>query len=463
MKRLMRGGASSMIVNQASKTSIQFIVTIYLSRVLDPSIYGNFALALVYIIIAETIRDFGFSNLAMQKQEYGHSDFSWNFWVLFIRGTALTVVILCFTAFTQNPPIGVEGSTLQNNLLILSFIPIISGLSMAYNVDLWRRNRILTLVLTDLSALVLSLLVIPILLHYQLKGLILPLQLVTYNLLLLLFRAVATRALPNNTLPKNIFRNLYRQPPFLGLMASLKVLASNLDSFLIGTLSGSYALGIYNRAYQMTYVPIQQLLESQTSLVINRSRNVSSTEFIDNLHRKLSPVVVFALAFACVNSKSVVVKLYGDNWIEVAIPFALLACSGIFRSLDYKLYWYQLTSDAHKLLLQLTAVKQIFTILGICLGVFYGLKGVCVGLLVSSIIGYAIEVYALIKKGILKSILNLKFDLVSTLLAFALCGVFALSYNSFFKNSNLGLIISFPLEFLIFWGFQRLVLSKIRL
>ena len=443
--------------NQICKAGIQFAVTIFLARVLTPDIFGAFYLALVYVIFAEMFRDFGISLVEMQRRHFTKQDFDRVFLVLSVRGFLISFLMI-ITAFLMGfSGLAFYTDKFQPSFLIMAMIPILSGISGVYNIELSRKNRFITLAWTDLCAFLFSLVTIPISLKLHLYSFVLPLQLLSYNILLAVFRVSVVRLTPYLHLDNFNFNTIIKQPMHFGVPNVFKALSTNIDTILIGNFLGIQTLGIYNRAYQMTYVPIQQLLESQSSFVVNRSRELEPYKVILNIHKRISPFLFLIYCFTIFHSHEIILVLYGKGWEQVSIPLQILAFAGIISSIEYKYYWLLITSESSKLIFRLGIFKNILTIGIVLMGFTFGLNGVCFSLVLSCFIGLISEIYLLSRNSILKIDGILMGDIVNVGIAFTLVWIFSFLITGSYLHVGEILLIQFLSICLLFLGIKLCV------
>lgn len=390
--------------NQVAKSITQFLLTIVLSRHISPEIYGIYTLSLVYVVFLEIVRDFGFSNLAMQRKDVSPEEFNNNFWILASRGALLSIAML-FVISIYNQVFGFHShETLRANLMILAFVPFFAGVSAAYNIFIWRNERFKLALGTDFISFFLAANIALFFLHFRFITVLLAFQLISYHIILIFIRVRCTKAYPSFRPPRYIFRDLYNHPPFLGILNLIKAVTANFDSLLIGNLIGAQSLGLYNRAFQMSQVPIQQALESQTYLVLQRSRFNEKIRTVTEVHFKLSVPTIFLLTIFAFNSHEIVIFLYGPQWSKAAYPLGLLSIVAIIRVIEYKAYWFLLTLEQHKLLLKINVLQQIVLVSGMSIGVIFGIQGLCFGLVITSFFSFLVQLYILRRRKVIESL-----------------------------------------------------------
>jgi PST family polysaccharide transporter len=458
VRRLEKVNASHLVLsNQIAKTTVQFLLTVILSRHLSPERYGAYAFALVYVVFLEIFRDFGFSSLAMQRKNIHPEEFNWSFWILAIRGMLLSTVMFMGTYLYDHLQRTVIHKEIVVNLAILAFVPFLAGLNAAYNIAIVKEDRILLAIGSDFFAFFLAAILACPLLLIGWSATLLSMQLVTYHLILLVTRVFRTGQYPSRKIPHGLLRNLYSLPPFLGFTSLVKAVSANIDSLLIGSFIGVHSLGIYNRAFQLSQVPIQQALESQTYLVLQRTRFGDRTKIIKEMHSKLSLGLIFVLSFIASNSHTVIFFLYGSKWDGTAVLLSFLSVVGIIRVIEYKIYWIILAFEKHKLLLKINIAQQFTVSAGIIIGLNFGIQGVCLGLLIAVFSGFLVELFILRRKNIIVISTLFSNDLEAVLVSIFINGsIFLMRHYAQF-NSNILYLIEIIIFISAFFNISRRV------
>ena len=455
-ERLPFDRVSILLTHQIIKSLLQVLLTVYLSRQLDPQVYGFFAISLVVIVLAETLREFGFSLLKIQDDNTTDT-FDIDFWILTFRGFLLSLTV-CLSAISQvilAPQLIPRPITM--NLIVLSSIPWISGMSAAYGIKIWRNGHIRIFVWADFFAFFFSLLIIPLFFSLDLKTLVLPAQVVSLLIFTMFFRALFLRVIPNKVQLSQIRTSFLPRSYKLGSAGFLKYLSTNLDSVIIGVTLNSAGLGLYNRAYQLAFVPIQQVFDSQTNSVLSSKGYGNRMRSIENVHDRLAPGLIFALTFMSVNSSSVVQFLYGENWEKASIPLTILSVAGALRVIEYKLHWHLLAMSDHKFLLASSLFQEISIILGILIGSVWGIRGIALGIVIAIFLTCIFESCLLVKNALSVQVINCASGFMilcfSFLLHFIMLSIFEVHSNAHFQ-----IVASrFVSALLIFIGFVILL------
>lgn len=106
----------------------------------------------------------------------------------------------------------------------------------------------------------------------------------------------------------------------------------NLDNILVGRYLGSFALGIYDKAYQLMRYPLMLLTFAMTPAIQPVMKEYASNPYeAEKIHRnfifKLSWIGIIVGFLLAIFSKWVILLLLGDKWLEVVPIIRILALS----------------------------------------------------------------------------------------------------------------------------------------
>jgi len=357
---------------QFVKNLLSFIVGVLLARQLGPVPFGEFALALVFLSVIESLRDFGYTSVAVQNRERD-KDFDFDFTLSVSRGFLASLitglVALLFSYFSSSA----EFANIHRLLLIMSIVPIISATGAAYEIQLWRESKVKTLLYLDLLAIIASFAFLPILLVVDGSSAVLAYQLVIYTLFKTLLKVIYIRKLPARLRLMSI--NVW-DGASLGWSNLLRTVASNFDSLVIGSWLGVKSLGLYNRAYQLTFVPIQQVFDSQGYYVLSKAGLEKAAREVNRIHNFFAGILIPWFLISTFQAKEIVATIFGIDWEESYPVFSYLAIAGIVRTLEYKIHWFLYVQQENKFLATAVILQQLSIIVAILLSVQFGINAI---------------------------------------------------------------------------------------
>lgn len=434
------------LAEQVSTYGIQFVIGIFMARLLSPEDYGITALPGVFMAIAGIFASGSFGTALIRKPELKEEDLSTAFY--YSMGVGIMCYIILFFAspwiadFYNTPvlkplmrvtalgflygPISSIQSTLMSRKLdfktpakisvITTIVAGISGISLAYyGYGVW--------------ALVLSGMISAIIGH--------------------IIRIWVVRWYPKTGWSKESFRYLWGFGNKLMGSYLISTIYENIAPIIIGKFFSTAQLGSYNRALGYASLPSQNLtvtLKSVTFPILSKVQNDDDT--LAHSYRKMlrvSAFVVFPLMMSlAVLARPLIITMITEKW-ESCITLLQIMCFSMMwypiHSLNLNLLQVKGRSD---LFFRLELIKRGFGLLVLCISLPLGLEAFCWGGVVSSLISLFINTYytgKMINVGYLKQMKDLSHIII---LSFVMCFFMfiTISYvNNFMLQLFLGSII----------------------
>lgn len=374
-------GAGITLGAQLVRFVLQFASLIVLARLLTPYEFGVVAMVTAITNVMEIIRDFGLSSAAIQAKELNNAERTNLFWVNTAIGTG------CALFVTLGAPIVVRiyGTSVVGPIVLsLAWLFVLSGINTQFRAELSRSLRFKALALTDIAAQAGSIATAIMLAalgagYWAIVGQQISLVVLTCvtNVLLCRWRP----GLPSRS------ASIRRFFGFGGGVLGTQVIGyatNNLDSVSIGIYLGSGPLGLYSRAYQLLMVPLAQINNPITRVVLPiLSRVQDDDELYARYVRKAQLVGCYLLAsvfaIAAGVSGPLVTLLFGPKWSGIAPIFAALAVGGIFRGIGQISYWMYLSRGRSGEQLKLYLVARPVMIGMMIAGLPWGPVGVAIG------------------------------------------------------------------------------------
>lgn len=457
-------GAGTMASAQILRIGLQLIGIVVLARLLVPSDYGLVAMATALVGVAEVLRDFGLAPAAIQAKALSSLERSNLVWANSALGLFLAALVACAAV----PISSLYGDPrLFDIVLALSPIFFVNGVSSQLRADLSRGMRFRALARIEVAgqaiALVSGVAAAIIGMGYwaivcqQLVQAIATLGLLIFATKLQLRKYDRTVSL----------RPFFRYGSSLLGTQLLVYLTSNLDSVLIGARFGSAQLGLYNRAFQMLVLPLNQINSPATKVALPVLARLQDNDdqflrFIIRGQLCLSWVVLPAFGYAAVNSELVVTLLLGDQWREASAIFAILAVGGMFQTLSYTTYWVFLAKGLTASNLRFALVTRSFMLAALCIGSIFNVHAVAGAYSVSLLLIWLIGLLWISRASGFRSKTSLSLGLATLLLVMiASSASYVAGVYSSDLNSPLRLLITFA-AFLACFSFLCLVIPPWR-
>ncbi|QOF06909.1 lipopolysaccharide biosynthesis protein [Xanthomonas campestris] len=375
------GGAAVTMIGQSAKMIVQFGGIVLLARLLTPYDYGLMAMVTAIVGAAEILRDFGLSAAAVQAKHVSREQRDNLFWINSGIGLMLSVVVFAsahwIADFYHEPALVTISQALAVTFLL-------NGMTTQYRAHLSRGLRFGQVALSDVGSQVLGLgaAVAAALAGWGYWALIV--QQVVQAIVNLIIAGACARWLP---------RGYARQAPMRDFMsfgwnlmaAQLLGYASrNVGQVIIGWRTGPDALGLYNRAFQLLMMPLNQINAPATSVALPvlsqlQDERERYSAFLLRGQTVMVHLIFALLAFACALAMPLIVLVLGEQWREAVPLFQVLTLGGIFQTASYATYWVFLSKGLMREQLVYSLVGRILLIACIFVGSRWGAMGVAIG------------------------------------------------------------------------------------
>jgi teichuronic acid exporter len=368
-------------------------ITIYVIRILNPADYGLMGMASVLIGFATLFNELGVMPALIQsthlndqliRQLLGFVITSTilMFWVLFLAAPALS-------AFFDEP-------RLTPVTRVLALTMVIGGISAVPNALLERDLRFRGISLVEFLSMLLG----------SLTTLVLAIQgfgvwsLVISNIVSTLIKTIGTLIVSRFRLsPVFALKGLRSMFVFGANITGARVLwyvNSSADVALIGKLLGEQALGVYSVAFQLATLPVSKVFGILNRVAfpayarLQHDRRQTTDYFVTSV--RLSWFVFCPVLWGMSSVSHEFVEVFmGRNWEDAGIVLALVPLIVPFRVIS--LLMAPLTDGLGRpdIGLRNHVTFTVLIPLAILIGTFWDLTGVCIALIISSILALLIN------------------------------------------------------------------------
>jgi len=324
------------IFERISEYGLNTISIIILARLLTPRDFGLVAMVASIAGVFGILRDLGLSDVTVQASEISHSQASTLFWVnsIFNGGIAL-VLIACSPLLAMF----YKEQKLSGITILYSFSFIFIGLSTQHIALMKRYMRFGQIAIIGISSTVLGVMsaIILALLGFGYWAI------VAKQIVLALCTAIGAwlflswrPGLPSFT--REIWQMIKMGLNIVGFFI-VNYLAHNMDKTLIGWRLGADSLGYYDRAFQLSVMPVSLLAMPLHAVAVSTLSKLKHepTEYSKYYINSLKILTFFGLpisAFLFLMSNDIVLLLLGPNWGQTAHLFKILSIS-IWASIMY--------------------------------------------------------------------------------------------------------------------------------
>jgi teichuronic acid exporter len=373
-----------------------FLLLVYLSRILSPSDFGLIAMLAIFLAIAQSLVDSGFSQALIQKSiKVTEDDLSTVFYVNLLISTLLYLLL-----YVSAPSIALF--YLQPELVDLSrvlfFVVIINSISLVPRSKLLIKIDFKTQGLINSVSMIVSAIVTIYMVHkgfgyWSLVGMNLSKAFVNTALLISF-----SRWYPKWLFSIESLKTLFSFGSNLLIAGVLATTVQNLYSILIGRYFNATQVGYFQQGFNYTNMlsgTITSVIQGVTYPIMT-SIQKDEKRLIDVYSKVMGVVTLITfpifVGFAAVSKEFVLIFL-GEKWspiipIVIVLSFARLITP--ISSLNLNILNARGRSD---LFLKTDLSKLPMTILALFIAIPYGIFGIAIAQLVTTFISFFINAY----------------------------------------------------------------------
>ena len=382
-------------LDRFSTQGIQFVFTILIARLLLPSDYGVIAMLNIFMAVAQTFIDSGFSSALVRKLDRTQTDFStvfyFNIAVACIAYWGLWLASPYIASFYNIPLLESVTKVVGLNLIIGALSGIQNSI-LTIEIDFKSRAKIS--VITGLVTGIVGL-------WMAYRG---------YGVWALVFQALSASGLrtlllwclvkwhPALVFSWKSFKELFSFGSKMLASGLLDTIYNNIYTIVIGKCFSSTSLGVYSRASGLAEYPssnITGVLQSVTFPVLSQIQN--EEERLSEAYKRfirMSAYIVFPLMVGLAAVADPFIRLMlTDKW-EGAIYLLQIICFSMMlypvHAINLNLLMVKGRSDYF---LKLEIYKKIMGVSILCVTIPMGLVAMCYGKIVGGVIGMAINTY----------------------------------------------------------------------
>ena len=319
----------------------QVLFSIFLARLLTPSEYGAMAMLLVLSGFAQILGEAGLASALIYYDKSDKIQLSTAFWIQ--ASINLFFTLLFFFAaplvadFYNNP-------VLDPLTRLMSINFIIQSVGQIQNAILAKRMDFKAIGITTYVAALVSSICAVVLAHLNFGVWALAWQALSSSITLLIVYTLYTRWWPSFAFSADKAKELVRYGLYLVSHNGLNYWMRNGDNLLIGRFLGATPLGIYNRAYTLMLLPLQNIgaIVGQVMFPTLSKLKDDQQAFRDlycNSIRLISFVSFPIMAGLSLLSKPILLVLYGPQWVEAAPILQILSLVGLFQCIIFPVGW----------------------------------------------------------------------------------------------------------------------------
>lgn len=375
--RSTRGGAVT-IVAQTVKVAVQLGAVVILGRLLTPEAFGLIAMVMAVLAFLELFADLGLATATIQRQEITHSDVSTLFWVNLGLGAAAAIVV-----FLLAPVLAWFYGHLElteiTRWLCIGFL--FSGLTTQHLALLRRQMKFSALALIQVGAEILGMSVAVIAAYAGAGYWALVLQRLTWAMLMMAGTWSFCGWRPGLPSRFGQIRDLLGFGGNVTLSNLINFTSQHLDQVLIGWYWGAASLGLYDRAYRLLLVPINNLNAPLFAVAMPTMSRLAGDparyrQAYLRMIEKLIMITMPGAALLIAIPDTIVHLLFGDKWLGAAPILCWLAIAALYQPVSYTGSWLLMSQNRTAEMPKLGFRGSCITVSAVMIGLPFGAVGV---------------------------------------------------------------------------------------
>jgi O-antigen/teichoic acid export membrane protein len=376
---------------------VGFFISIVLTRLLTPEDFGLVGMVMAFIFISKIFLDLGFTAGIIQKKEISEKELSSIFFLNLAIGILLTIIM----ASSANLVSDFYGRSELYELTLVLSVNFILYASVIVQRSLFSRevNFKVQTKISLLSAIISGVIGVSLaFLGYGVWALVF--QNFSFAVIEAIYYWVASKWRPMFYFKFSEIKEVWSFSVHIFLANLLNNLVARIDYLLVGKIFNATDLGYYTRAQSFNQLIVNYSAQSIGKVafpIISRDQDdLSKVNKLLNKSLNLTSFIGVGLsAVLFIVSKDLFVILFGQQWIVSAEMFQIISLYVYAGVVSFVLSQFIMGMGYSKFSLKLEVVKKSIFILGYVIGLFYGIYGFIISIVISRSIALFINFYGI--------------------------------------------------------------------
>lgn len=377
-------------IDSAGQRALQFIIGIILARILLPEEFGLVGMITVFITFSQLFVDSGFSFALIRKEKVSRIEYETVFWF----NTFISILFFLLLWFASpyiaeffNKPI------LSKIVKAVSLGLLINAAGSIQNIGLRRDLKFKELAVGGIASKLISGFIAILLAVKGIGVWALVLQQLINNFLRVGFMFFYNRLLPRLRFSFVKFKELFNFSSKLLYGGIVYSVVSNIYPVIIGKYFSASDVGFFDKAKTIQGFPVQFFTGIVQQVTLPSFSKIQNDNIrFKNAYRNAIKISFFAiilpLVLIVISAKPLITVLLTEKWLPSVEILQILALGGMFyplSALNVNIIGVKGRSD---LVMYLQFSKDALTILGVLIGIWFGLKGLIISCTTTSILAY---------------------------------------------------------------------------
>jgi len=380
---------------QFSVQAINVLVGIILARILAPEVFGLIGMLAVFIAIGTSLTDSGMTSSLIRSNDNDQRDYSTVFYFNLLFSIVLYLILYFFApliADFYNQPILCDVTRVYTiSFIIRAFVGVQTTI-------LTKEMRFKEQMMMQIPSTIIGG-IVGIVLAYNGYGVW---SIVWMNLsqsfIFTVQHWIFAGWKPSFIIHKERLKYHLHFGYKLTLSGIIDTIYSNVYKIVIGKFFSASDLGYYSQAKNFQMLPVTNISTALNKVTYPLFASIKDDDNkLRRAYQKLLQQVMFWIAplmiLAIVIAKPLFVFMLTAKWLPAVPFFQLLCITGIL----YPFHTYNLNilnvKGRSDLFLKLEVIKKLFITIGICGAIFFGIYGLLIFQIISSIFSFWINTY----------------------------------------------------------------------
>jgi PST family polysaccharide transporter len=327
LRRLTVQGAGVSLLSQALGLAVQMIATVVLARLLTPSDFGVVTMVTTFSLLFANFGLNGFTEGVVQREEMNSALASNLFWINLAAGLLLTITFAAsgslLAAFFHNPLVA-------HVAIGFSLTIVLASLSVLHLALLKRAMLFTPISANSLFSRAVFVIVSIALGFAGWSYWALVAGAIAQALTTAIGAWVLCRWVPQAPRKVDGTGSMVRFAMNVYWFYVLNYIKGNMDNLLVGWYFGTAALGLYKRAFDLFFLPANQLLDPMAAATVPALCRMTDDpeRYRRYLLRSFSILAFVGMgvgAYLCLAGKDLILVMLGPKWDEAGRIFRLFA------------------------------------------------------------------------------------------------------------------------------------------
>lgn len=395
LRKQATSGIAWTFAQQFGNQIIGFVVSMILARILMPEEFGLIGMIAVFYSIGRGLMDSGLTESLIRSKDMDQEDFSTVFFFNLMASIGIYLLIFLAAPFIAE---FYERTILTSIVRLYCVTFIIDAFTSVQRTRMTKKMDFKTQTIIAIPSTVLG-------------GTIgITMAYLGYGVWSLVWSTIATSFfgslqfwIYSKWTPSLVFNMVKFKEHFnfgykLTLSSILNRVFSNLYLIIIGKLFSPAQVGFYTRAETMKQLPVTNISNTLNKVTYPLFASIQNDDVrLKRVYKQLMQMVVFlitpVLVILAVLAEPTFRFLFTEKWLPAVPYFQILCVTGIL----YPVHSYNLNilkvKGRSDLFLKLAVIKKALTVLGIIIGLQFGIYGLLYAQVILSIISFIINAF----------------------------------------------------------------------